>query len=133
MRVLLDTNVLLSALWFPGSRLASTVLGVVERHEIVLCDRNIFELRDVIRRKAPETLADAEIFLSSLRCEIIPELHGGGIGMAMRDPKDQPILNAAAVADVDVIITGDKDFLCLELDCPRIMSVAQFREWEGLD
>ena len=29
----------------------------------------------------------------------------------IRDAKDQPILNAAIVSDVDVILTGDKDFL----------------------
>ena len=29
----------------------------------------------------------------------------------IRDAKDQPILSAAIVSDVDIILTGDKDFL----------------------
>lgn len=29
----------------------------------------------------------------------------------IRDAKDQPILNAAIVSDVDIILTGDKDLI----------------------
>lgn len=46
----------------------------------------------------------------------------------MRDKKDQPILNAAVIADVDIIITGDKDFLCLDLERPKCITAAQFLE-----
>lgn len=48
----------------------------------------------------------------------------------IRDAKDQPILNAAIVSDVDIILTGDKDFLCLEIDRPKCMTAAQFMEQE---
>ncbi len=37
----------------------------------------------------------------------------------IRDAKDQPILNAAIVFDVDIVLTGDKDFLSLEIEHPR--------------
>lgn len=49
----------------------------------------------------------------------------------IRDAKDQLILNAAMVSDVDVILTGDKDFFSLDMDHPRCMTVAQFFESEG--
>ena len=42
----------------------------------------------------------------------------------IRDPKDQPILNAAILHDVDVIVTGDKDFLALDLDKPACITAA---------
>ena len=32
-------------------------------------------------------------------------------GKLLRDPKDQPILNAAILAQVDIVISGDKHFL----------------------
>lgn len=48
----------------------------------------------------------------------------------IRDAKDQPILNAAIVSDVDIILTGDKDFLCLEIDRLKCMTAAQFMEQE---
>ncbi len=131
MRVLADTNVLLSALWFRESRVARALLHVVSNHELVLCDQNIVELREIIKRKPPEVLADAEVFLAELPYELIPSVEEAG--KLIRDPKDQPILNAAIVAAVDVILTGDKDFLCLDMHHPRPMTVAQFLEAEGID
>ena len=50
----------------------------------------------------------------------------------IRDPKDQPILNAAIVYNVDIIITGDKDFLSLDLERPKCISVADFLTNENL-
>ncbi len=50
----------------------------------------------------------------------------------IRDAKDQPILNAAIVSDVDMILTGDKDFLSLDMTHPKCMTVAQFLESEGM-
>lgn len=52
--------------------------------------------------------------------------------MLMRDEKDQPILNAAILYDVDIILTGDKDFLSLDMDHPKCMTVAQFLDIEGI-
>ena len=50
----------------------------------------------------------------------------------IRDAKDQPILNAAIVYDVDIILTGDKDFLNLKMEHPKCMTVARFLEYEGI-
>ena len=41
--------------------------------------------------------------------------------------------DTAIVSDVDVILTGDKDFLSLEMDHPRCMTAAQFLMQEGLE
>ena len=131
MRVLVDTNILLSAMWFKDSRVARTLLYVVSNHELVLCDRNVAEMRDVIRRKSPNILADAEVFLAELSYELIPSIEEAE--KLIRDPKDQPILNAAIVGGVDVILTGDKDFLSLCLDCPKPMTIAQFLKSERVE
>ena len=130
MRVLIDTNVLFSALLFPHSKPAKALMHVAEHHEIVLCDRNISELRDILRRKAPRLLPDAEVFLAELSYDLIPAVDDAR--KLIRDAKDQPILNAAIVYDVDVILTGDKDFLCMMLERPRCMTSAQFLEEEGI-
>ncbi|MDR2163737.1 MAG: putative toxin-antitoxin system toxin component, PIN family [Clostridiales Family XIII bacterium] len=131
MRILIDTNILLSAMWFKNSRVAKTLLYVADNHELVLCDRNVTEMRDVIKRKTPNILADAEVFLSELSYELILSVENAE--KLIRDPKDQPILNAAIVNGVDVILTGDKDFLCLDLESPKPMAVAQFLESEGIE
>ena len=131
MRILVDTNILFSALLFPHSKPALALLYAVDHHEIVLCDRNIAELRDILRRKAPKYLPDAEVLIAELPYELIPAVdHAEKL---IRDAKDQPILNAAIVADVDVILTGDKDFLSLNMEHPQCLTVAKFLEEEGVE
>ncbi|MEE3405283.1 MAG: putative toxin-antitoxin system toxin component, PIN family [Acutalibacteraceae bacterium] len=128
MKVLIDTNILISAVLFPRSKPAKALLFASEHCDMVLCDRNIFELRDVLERKAPNALPDAEVLLAELSYELIPAAYH--VEKLIRDAKDQPILNAAIVADVDIILTGDKDFLSLEMEHPRCMTAAQFLEEE---
>lgn len=126
MRVLIDTNILFSALLFPDSKPAKALLRAAEYYEPVLCDRNISELRDILKRKAPDYLPDAEVFLAELSYELIPAVEHAE--KLIRDVKDQPILNAAIIYDVDIILTGDKDFLSLNMEHPACMTAAQFLE-----
>ena len=130
MRVLIDTNVLFSALVFPNSKPAKALLYIADNHNIVLCDQNLREIREVLQRKAPKYLPAAETLLTELSYELIPSMYQ--IEKIMRDETDQPILNAAILHDVDIILTGDKDFLALEIDRPRCMTAAQFLELEGI-
>ncbi len=131
MRILVDTNILISALLFPKSKPSRALIYVSEYHEMVLCDRNLYELRDVLKRKAPNSLPDAEVLLNELSYELIPATYNAE--KLIRDAKDQPILNAAIVADVDIILTGDKDFLCLDMEHPKCMTVTEFFEREGVE
>ena len=126
MRILVDTNILISAILFPGGKPAKALLKVSEEHEMVLCEQNLTELREVVKRKIPELLPDAETLLLELSYELIPA--SKHTEKLIRDPKDQPILNAAILANVDLLITGDKDFLVLELEQPRCITAAQFLE-----
>lgn len=102
MKILVDTNILISAILFPDSKPAKALLKVSEKHKMVLCEQNLSEFREVIKRKAPEYLSDAEVFLSELSYELLPASYQSG--MRIRDPKDQPILNAAILANVDLLI-----------------------------
>ena len=122
MRILVDTNILFSALVFPRSKPARALLYIADNHEIVLCDRNIAELRDILGRKAPKYLPDAEVLLAEMSYELIPAVDHA-----------EKILNAAIVSDVDIILTGDKDFLSLDMEHPKCMTVAQFLESEGVE
>ena len=131
MRILIDTNILFSALLFPGSKPSKALLYIADHHEVVLCDRNIAELRNILKRKAPKYLPDAEVLLAELSYELIPAINHAE--KLIRDSKDQPILNAAIVSDVDIILTGDKDFLSMDMEHPRCLTAAQFLEIEGID
>jgi predicted nucleic acid-binding protein len=44
----------------------------------------------------------------------------------IRDESDRPIFHAAVAADVDVFVTGDKDFLESGIENPKIMMAAEF-------
>ncbi|HBW33926.1 MAG TPA: putative toxin-antitoxin system toxin component, PIN family [Desulfosporosinus sp.] len=127
MKILADTNILISALLWPNSKPAAALLHAARYHELVLCDHNIFELRDVLERKAPQALADVDVFLAELGYDLVlaPEYPQKLIS----DPKDQPILNAAIVENVDIIISGDKHFLRLDMERPRTMNATQYLEW----
>ena len=74
MRILIDTNILFSALLFPRSKPAKALLYIAQNHEMVLCDRNIAELRDILNRKAPKHLPDAEVLLEEMSYELIPSV-----------------------------------------------------------
>lgn len=133
MRVLIDTNVLLSALLNEKSRVAQVVMYINQnsKYEVLLTDQNIQELHDVIKRKIPKLLPKITDFFEGLHYEALTTPCERAT-LPIRDPKDQPILDAAVTNDVDVILTGDKDFLALKLKHPRCMTVAEFCAKEGL-
>ena len=44
----------------------------------------------------------------------------------MRDMKDSPILATAIMEEVDVCVTGDRDFLVLDVEVPEIVTMTEF-------
>ena len=127
MKILVDTNVLISALLYPNSKPAIALMHVAEHHKLVLTDHNISELRSVTRKKFPHKEADIDVLLSKLTYDLIPAPMSPQ--KLISDPKDAPILNAAIISGVDVIISGDKHFFEFDLEVPKIMKVADFLDW----
>lgn len=122
-RVLVDTNVVVSALVFPESSPARALWTVIETEHLVLTQWILDELRDVVGRKWPDRLSALDLFLGTAGYEL---LGAGSPGVEVRDVDDQPILDAAISGNVDVIVTGDKDFLALEIDSPLILTVRDY-------
>ena len=131
MRVLIDSNVLLSALFYPESKPAKALIHAADNHELILTDHNIAELRRIASEKFSERHADIELFLNELTFELItaPEAPQ----KLINDPKDAPILNAAIIADIDVIISGDKHFLELNIERPKVMKAAEYLKYVDED
>lgn len=46
----------------------------------------------------------------------------------MRDTKDSLILATAIMKGIEVLVTGDKNFLVLDVDIPEIVMMAEFLE-----
>jgi putative PIN family toxin of toxin-antitoxin system len=130
MRVLIDTNILISA---SRSKTSSPYLAFLKAvtfpNQGVICDQNLDELHRVYNRKFPNKLDLLQDFLAFALpvLEIVktPTLDLE-VEVKIRDISDRPILRAAIAANVDVIITGDNDFLESGVENPKILTAAQF-------
>lgn len=129
MRIMLDTNVLLSALLFPGERMNRMMQCIFEEHRLVLSSFVIDELLYVVKRKFPGKEGVIDQLLSSMGYELVytPSNMEPGL-FSIRDGKDYPVLYTAILDDVDVLITGDKDFSGIAIERPEILTPAQFIE-----
>ena len=128
MRIMIDSNVIVSAVYNPQSKPADVLNHVCENHILVLCDHIIAECYDVVKRKFPKHLFALDKLFASLGYELVAAPR---TGLIMTDPKDSPILNSAIIADVDIVISGDKHFLSLEIEQPQIFTPKQYLEKLG--
>lgn len=133
MRILLDTLILLSAALFPNGVAAQAYIkAVTYPNSSIVCEYSIDELRRVFNRKFPNRLGALDRFLaiSSTSFTIIPTPSESVPDEGkIRDVKDRPLIRAAQIASVDILLTGDKDFLESGIDIPMIMSPTQFLEY----
>jgi putative PIN family toxin of toxin-antitoxin system len=119
VKVVLDTNVLLSGLMFPEGTPGRIVAAWAEaRFEVALSLDQLAEIGRVleypkIRRKLGWDDERIELFIKQLyiRAEVV-EL-GPIVVEVPRDPGDAPILATLTVAKADVLVTGDGDLLAL--------------------
>ena len=130
MRILIDTNVLISAALFPGSvPYQAYVKAVSYPNHGLLCEQNIEELTRIFRKKFPAREEALERFLA----EALPALEviripteRTALERKIRDPNDRSILRAAVAAEADILLTGDKDFLESGVVRPSILTPAEF-------
>ncbi len=130
MRVMLDTNIFISAILFPNGRTAAALnKALLPPYKPVTCDYVIDELRQKFREKFPDKLTELDAFLFS-SLAVIEVVKTPDVSTAdellVRDKKDRPILRAALNAGADLFLTGDKDFLESSVKDPRIIGVADF-------
>jgi len=117
MRIILDTNILLSALLSPHGAPAK-LLEAWERKvfTIVTSAVLIAELRDVVSRPYFRTRlrpSAVELLTAGLRdlsfyCQDLP------LGPVAPDPKDSYLLAMAEVSEAEFLVTGDKGLLSLK-------------------
>ncbi len=122
-RVLVDTNIVLSAILFPESTPAQVFAHVLAHERLILTQWIVTELREVTARKRPDLVPVMNELLSRIDYELAEP---GESRALITDPDDQPILDAAMAADVDILISGDKHFLTLTLDRPAIMNARTY-------
>lgn len=112
MRVLLDTNVLVSAILFGG--LPRRLLDLALRGDLDLVTSVALfdELEDVLRDRFAFERAAARATRAEL--EAVADLAAPTTVPAVsRDPDDDVVLATAVVGAADVVVTGDRDLLVL--------------------
>ena len=132
MKVLIDTNVLISAaLSAAGTPFQAYIKAATYPNHGLICEQNVDELKRIFNKKFPNKLAALDRFLSTalLTLELVP-IPGeeDTIETQIRDLNDRPILRAAIAAKADVLLTGDKDFLESGIQSPKIMTPKDFLE-----
>ena len=130
MRIMIDTNIIISAILFPNSLPSRFIEEVTSKHSIVLCSHIIDELHRVFNKKFKDKLLYLEKFLSKFSFELVytPQDIKTDKYPNIRDLADLPILVSAIIEDIDVIVTGDKDFFDVEIDHPDIITVKEYFE-----
>ncbi len=133
MRIMIDTNVIISAILFPSSLPSTLIKSISTKHEIVLCTQIVDELYRIFKRKFEEKTSSLEAFLTELNYDLVYTPHNIEKEKFpfIRDENDFPILVSAIIDSVDVIITGDKDFLEVEIEFPQIMTAREFLEQDS--
>src|SRR5260221_10441943 len=134
LRVVVDTNVIISALFFGGKPGAVYQAGTDKKFRFVTSDALVNEFREVLSRpKFSEYFArlgkSVENFVNAYATAadvISPASIPSGV---VRDPKDEMVLACAVGGKAEYIVSGDTDLLSLNLysDIP-IVSASQFIE-----
>jgi uncharacterized protein len=138
MRVLIDTNVLISYLLRPAETGAVRVIiraFLEDRFTLLVPEVLLQELEVTVlgKRRLAERILPEELdtFVAVLeefgeRVDMIQE----PIPAVTRDPKDDYLLAYALVGKADHLVTGDRDLLALRGQMPgvEILTPAQFAE-----
>lgn len=113
MRVVPDTNVLVSAIVFGGPPGRLIELAAEGHLQLVLSPPLIDELREVLRRKFGFSDAagyQAETLLRRISTVVEPQRE---VAIIIEDPEDNRVLEAALAGDAEAIVSGDRHLLNL--------------------
>ena len=133
MRVVFDTNVLISAYIFAG--ICKMVIDhCIDNHEIeiVLSKTIVNEFNRVLIDKFRYSDGDASVTIETiaLASEIVEPVTFDK--QICRDPDDDAILGTAVAGNANCIVTGDSDLLVLEgFQGVDIVSPSEFARYES--
>ena len=115
-KIVLDTNILISALLFKGE--LSKIVDLWEKGKItpVISKETFEEFRDVL--KYPKFSLTKDEVKTIVEEKILPFFEVIDISVNVngicKDPGDDKFLSCAVSASADFIVTGDKDFCSLK-------------------
>lgn len=113
LRIVVDTNVLVSGIVFGGipSQILQSIL--LEQIQAVSSRVLLAELAEVLTKKIKYTAKRIEQVIDQLG-GLVEIVQPGKIIKVCRDPEDNRVLEAAVAGDCGYVVTGDKDLLVLK-------------------
>ena len=129
MRIMLDTNILISSILFPNGATAKAFEKCILEHDVVISSYVIDEIKKVVAKKFPNKIEVVDKFLTTLSFDLVytPDNYPQDL-FEIRDRKDYPVLYTSIIENVDILLTGDADFSTIKLEHPEILTPAQFME-----
>lgn len=127
MRILIDTNVLVSAFVFGGKAGALMNMLFESSHELLVSDYVDAEFKAILEMKWKEKAEKVYSLYHTLPfvfCGSSPIQSGN-----LRDAKDIPVLSDALFHHADIILSGDKDFIEAELEHPLVLSPSMLYDY----
>jgi putative PIN family toxin of toxin-antitoxin system len=131
LRVVVDPNVFVSAVIQPAGTSAAVIrAGLAGRYRFIACPALVDELAAVLGRPKLSpyvTSEQAASFIDALLGSV--EMHDNPPRQrgALRDPADEYLVALAAVANADLIVSGDRDLLDATVT-PAVVSPRQLLE-----
>lgn len=126
MKIMLDTNVLISAFVF-GGKVRETLIKLFETNcEIYVSEYVDDEFKRILYEKwtaRAEKIYALYRSMDFIFCSSTFEILGH-----LRDEKDIPVLSDAIYHGADILLTGDKDFLDSGIKMPQIVSPSELLE-----
>ena len=127
MQIMVDANIIVSAILFPQSIVAETIKHIVSNYELTLCQYTIDETKKVFNIKFPHREKEMKIFMEKLpyKLFLLKEINNKKYPN-IRDIDDIPVLANAIESNVDLLVTGDKDFDGIIIDRPKILKPKKY-------
>lgn len=126
IKVVLDTNVLVSAIAIGGK--PKKIVSMVLKEELkgVISPVLLSELQEILNKKFPLKEGDFKLVVANIE-ELFEKVHPKKTLRVVRDDDDNRVLEAAVEGKCNYIVTGDSDLLDLnEYKEIKIVKPAEF-------
>ena len=115
MRLILDTNILVSAFVFKSETANIVVRDAAKKHTLLFSESTFKELKSTLLKPKFSEIAELPTIRNFIfNLARIGEFIDPKVKITeCRDPKDNKFLELAVAGNADCIVTGDKDLLVL--------------------
>jgi len=123
MRVVLDTNVVVSAIVYGGNPQAILQAAILKTIDVFVSESLVRELQDVLQRPqfglSIQFVQNAIAEFTTIAEWVVPQKH---YDLIKDDPADNLVLDCAVASEADYLVTGDKHLLRLG-KCGKVMII----------